>query len=168
MAVEQASYKVLLKEGPFELRLYDPMVVATCRETDLAGKDGFNRIFNYISGNNRESMKIAMTAPVINYLEDQQSTTSFVMPIHYRLSELPQPNDPALQLKEIHRRQVAAVSFSGTINSSIISMKKIELQKWLQKKHLIAIGIMELARYNPPYIPSFIRRNDLMIEIQSV
>jgi len=168
MAVEQASYKIVLKEGPFEVRLYDPMIVATCRETDLAGGDGFNRIFSYINGNNRESMKIAMTAPVINYLEDQQSTTAFVMPVHYRLSELPQPNDPALQIKEIHGRQVAAVSFLGTINARVISMKKIELQKWLQAKHLIAIGVMELARYSAPYIPVFIRRNDLMIEIQSV
>ena len=40
MAVKQASYKILLNEGQFELRLYDPMVVVTCGEIDLAGGDG--------------------------------------------------------------------------------------------------------------------------------
>lgn len=166
MAVEQASYKVLIHEGHFELRLYEPMVVVTSRETDFAGGDGFNRLFNYISGNNQESKKISMTAPVINYLEGKHSPTSFVMPKQYHLKDLPQPNDPALQAKEVQGRQVAVISFSGAVNSEVINKKKMELQEWLKEKQMIAVGVVELARYNPPFVPAFIRRNELLIEIQ--
>ena len=165
MAIEKASYQVLIHEGPFELRLYEPMIVVTSREIDLAGGDGFNRLFNYISGNNQESKKISMTAPVINYLEDQHSPTSFVMPKQYRMVDLPQPNDSTLKLKEVEGRQVAVVSFSGAINSEVIKQKKIELLEWLNEKQMITVGVMELARYNPPFVPAFIRRNELMIGI---
>ena len=101
MAVEQASYKVLAKEGPFEIRLYEPMVVASCQEADLSGGDGFSRLFNYIGGNNRDSKKISMTAPVLNRPEARQATMAFVMPNRMRLQDLPRPNDPALELVEI-------------------------------------------------------------------
>ena len=167
MAVEQASYQVLAKEGPFELRLYEPMVIVTCEETDLAGGDGFSKLFNYISGNNRKSKKISMTAPVINHLEARQSTMAFVMPTQYRLQDLPQPNDPALQLKEIQGRRIAAITFSGRTSPRAISQRRTELQEWVQKKQWLPVGDTELARYNPPFLPAFLRRNELLIEIQS-
>jgi hypothetical protein len=83
MAVEQASYKVIIKEGNFEVRFYDPMVVAVSTENDIKGYSGFNILFNYISGQNKESKKISMTAPVLNNLDDEQLTTAFVMPKQY-------------------------------------------------------------------------------------
>jgi len=167
VAIEPASYQVLLKDGPFEIRLYEPMVIVTCRETDVDRGDGFNRLFSYISGSNQASLRIAMTAPVINYFEDPQSTTSFVMPRQYQLQDLPQPNDPTLQLRELGKRHVAAVIFSGKINSRVIDQKTTELQGWLREKNKITAGNIALARYNPPFIPGFIQRNEIMIEIQA-
>ncbi len=166
MAIEKASYKVIIKDRNFEVRLYDPMIVVVSQENDLKGTSGFNQLFSYISGRNKESRKIAMTAPVINYLDNDQSAIAFVMPKAYKNSEeLPQPLQSELQLKEIPERYVAAITFSGNIKQEIIEKKKHQLIEWLKEKQITVIGSIELARYNPPFIPGFIKRNELLVEI---
>ena len=166
MSVEKAAYRVLIQDGNFELRLYEPMVVVTSRESDLSGGNGFDRLFNYINGNNQRSQKIAMTAPVIDKLDGQQSTTSFVMPSHMSMADLPLPNDSALTPGEINARQVATIRFPGTINARELDNKRAELGDWLKRKGLRPLGPMELARYNAPYVPPFARRNELMVEVE--
>lgn len=165
MAVEQASYKVLLKEGNFEVRLYEPMVLVVSTENDLKGYSGFNILFNYISGQNKESKKIAMTAPVINNLDNEQPSMAFVMPKEYSLEKLPKPTQPELQIKELSERHIASISFSGNINQETIDRKKQELLKWLKERNITAIGSAELARYNPPFMPGFLRRNEVLIGV---
>jgi len=166
MAIEQASYKVINQEGPFEIRRYEKLIVAISAETDLRGDSGFNEAFNYISGANSQRKKIAMTSPVINDLSEDHFTTAFVMPKEYQIEDLPSPASQSLSIKEISERIVAAVTFSGNISTSKIEEKKNDLLKWLSIKGYLAIGSIELARYNPPFIPGFMKRNDLIIEVQ--
>ena len=67
MAIEEAKYKVLEREGDFELRQYEPQIVAeTLVEGDFqdVGNEGFRRLYDYISGKNRKQQTIPMTAPV--------------------------------------------------------------------------------------------------------
>ncbi|TJX15184.1 heme-binding protein [Tissierella creatinini] len=168
MAIEKAAYKVILKEDPFEIRNYEPMIIAVSQETDLRGSTGFNTLFNYISGANQESKKISMTSPVLNNLDEQTLTTAFIMPKEYDLENLPQPSNSNLHLKKIPKRQVAVIIFSGNIDSSKINQKKDQLKGWLIEKQLTPIGPIELARYNPPFIPGFLKRNELLIEIQPI
>lgn len=166
MAVGKAEYRVDEKDGPFEIRTYEPMVLAVSRETDLRGYSGFNVLFNYISGNNRDSKKISMTAPVLNKLDEQDLTTAFVMPPAYKHpDELPQPADPDLELREIPARRVAAITFSGNTSQRLIRQKQTELLEWVKNRHLTSIGPIELARYNPPFLPGFVKRNEILIEI---
>ncbi len=166
MAVEQASYQILLQEDPFELRLYAPMIVVVSPERDFVQQDGFSRLFRYISGDNESSRQIAMTAPVINSLDGRNPTTAFVMPKKFGIHDLPTPNDSALETREIPERHVAVVSFSGSVHANIITQKKASLLEWIQEKKMTTIGELEMARYNPPYIPSMLRRNELMIEVK--
>ena len=141
------------------------MIVLVSQENDLKGTSGFNQLFNYISGRNKESRKIAMTAPVINNLDDEQFSIAFVMPKKYSLEELPQPLHSELQFKEIPGRHVATISFSGNINQEIIEKKKNELMEWLKEKQITAIGSIELARYNPPFIPGIFKKNEFLVEV---
>ena len=67
MAIEKAKYTVLEKEDNFEIRQYDSQIVAeTYVEGELkdAGNEGFRRLYEYISGDNRKKQSISMTAPV--------------------------------------------------------------------------------------------------------
>jgi len=166
MAIEEAAYKVIMKEGDFELRQYEPITVAVTQESDIKGGNGFNKLFDYINGNNQTSTKISMTAPVLNNLEQKQLSIAFIMPHHYDTRTLPAPLNTEIQLKEIPGRQVAAVIFSGNVNSEKIALKKKELSEWLRGKQISVTGLFELARYNPPFIPGFIKHNELLVEVQ--
>jgi len=167
MAIEQASYTTLIQEGPFEIRQTDPMIVAITPDRSLGGEAGFSTIFNYISGDNAAQKKIAMTTPVINDL-DKTMTTAFVMPKKYRLDDLPTPNSHALSLKEVPSRLMAVVTFSGSVNPRRLLEKQDALTQWIQTQNAFAFGSFQLARYNPPFIPGFLKRNEVMIEIRKL
>ncbi len=67
MAIEEAAYNVLKKDNNFEIRDYAPHILAETvveGEFEEAGNKAFNRLFRYISGDNRSRDKVAMTAPV--------------------------------------------------------------------------------------------------------
>ena len=108
---------------------------------------------------------LSMTAPVLNNLDGEKLTTAFVMPKQYSMEVLPQPKNPELQFKEIPERYMASITFSGNINQEIIDKKKQELLKWLKERNITTIGSAELARYNPPFIPGFLKRNEVLIEV---
>ncbi len=75
MAIERAKYTVVEKEGNFELRQYEPYIVAeTIVEGDFdeVGNEGFRRLFDYISGKNRKQQSISMTAPVSQEAESEK------------------------------------------------------------------------------------------------
>ena len=59
--VETPSYEVLKKLEDVEIRKYPPILLVTSK----GDYDLFNSLFQYISGANKGSSKISMTAPVI-------------------------------------------------------------------------------------------------------
>ena len=64
MAIEKTKYTVLEKEDGFEIRQYDPQIVAeTFVEGDLeeVGNEGFRRLYAYTSGENTKKQSISMT-----------------------------------------------------------------------------------------------------------
>jgi len=61
--VEQARYEVLRKIGKLEIRRYSILILA---RVDGCGDGGFNILFQFITGNNRQKSKVNMTAPVVS------------------------------------------------------------------------------------------------------
>ena len=69
---EQPEYKLLKKEGQFEIREYDSYIVAQTVYFESKGEtqgDAFRRLFNFISGNNVAQSEIEMTSPVTDSQE---------------------------------------------------------------------------------------------------
>jgi hypothetical protein len=165
LSVQQSAYVVLRKAGTVEVRRYEPQVLAVSRESDLRGYSGFNVLFDYISGGNRDARKISMTSPVLNNLDDKPLTTAFVMPPGMTLAALPQPNASGPDLMEVPERVVAALLFSGNIGTDLLARKKTELLDWIREQGLSAEGPVELARYNPPFLPGFLKRNELLVPV---
>lgn len=65
--LETPPYRTLSVDERFELRRYEPHIVAATEvsgDHDAATREGFRRLADYIFGNNREQAKVAMTAPV--------------------------------------------------------------------------------------------------------
>ena len=185
MAIEEAKYTVVEKEDNFEIRDYAPYVLAeTFVEGSLedAGNKAFNRLFQYISGNNQTRNKVAMTAPV-----SQESTgikidmtapvgqqqagerwaVSFMMPVAYTLETLPKPLDPTVILREVPARRMAAIRYSGFWSEEGYLRNKAALVSWIEKKGLKAVGEPIWARYNAPFSLWFLRRNEVLISIEN-
>lgn len=164
--IEQPKYEVLRSEGPFQLRVYPPLVVAEVemsRSGDL--NDGFQEIFNYISGLNQEEEKISMTSPVLNVQTEARFTTAFVMPSKYSLETLPAPRNARVHLKQRERGCFAVIRFSGGWSEAHFNTQKARLEAWIRLNGWEVISDLTLARYNPPFTPAFLRRNEVMYQV---
>jgi hypothetical protein len=186
MATEEAKYAVLEKDGHFELRQYEPCIVAeTLVEGDFdeVGSAGFRRLFRYISGDNQtkktismtapvaqemRSEKISMTAPVTQQKAGKDWSIAFVMPAEYTMATLPMPNDAKITLRAIPARLVAAITYSGTWGESRYEEHKALLDQMMSKRKLKAAGEYIYARYNPPFTPWFIRRNEVLVPVERI
>lgn len=186
MATEEPKYSVLEKEVPFELRSYEPMILAEVQvegDLDEASSQGFRLIAAYIFGQNQTSQKMAMTAPVTIDEQAVKSekiamtapvgiesnagkwTVSFVMPSQYTTDTLPKPLNPAVQLRQIPAMKRAVITFSGFYNPQKVAEKILELESWMKTRNLQATGKPHFARYNPPWTLPFMRRNEVMMNV---
>jgi hypothetical protein len=186
MAIEEAKYKVLEKDNRFEIRDYAPHILAeTIVEGDLeeAGNKAFNRLFRYISGDNGSRKKVAMTAPVsqqpmgenikmtspVGQRRVQEKwAVSFMMPASYTIETLPEPEDQNITLRQVPARRMASVRYSGFWSEERYFKYKSELELWIKEKGLTIVGDPIWARYNPPFTPWFLRRNEILIPITTV
>ena len=185
MAIEEATYKVVKKDNKFEIRDYAPHILAeTVVEGDFeeAGNKAFNVLFGYISGDNRSREKLAMTAPVsqepkgekikmtapVGQQRVQESwAVSFMMPASYTLETLPEPEDPKVTLRQVPARRIAAVRYSGFWNEKGYLRYKLELESWILEKGITIVGDPIWARYNAPFTPWFLRRNEILIPVDA-
>ncbi|MHC4205526.1 MAG: SOUL family heme-binding protein [Planctomycetota bacterium] len=184
VGIEKAKYKVIDKEGKFEIRQYQPQIVAETvvdADFDEAGNMAFRRLFNYISGENRRkesiamtapvnqkssSQKIAMTAPVNQQQSEGDYIVSFLMPLKYTMETLPEPLDPGVSLRQIPSRKIAAVRYSGSWSRKKYEQKKTLLEEFIKKKGLRITGQDIFARYDPPFQIPFLRRNEVLFEVE--
>ncbi len=183
MATEEAPYTVLKTDDIFELREYPPQMVAeTIVEGDLegAGSKAFTRLFRYISGDNtsrnriamtapvsqeQKGEKISMTAPVTQQRVQEKWAVSFMMPASYTMETLPTPDDPGVILRQAPARRVAAVRYSGFWSEEKYLLNKEKLEGWIRENRLMIVGEPVWARYNPPFTPWFMRRNEILIPV---
>ncbi|MFC2008498.1 heme-binding protein [Chloroflexota bacterium] len=186
MGFENPPYEILERDGHFELRQYDDYIVAEVTVEDgfdEALTRGFRILADYIFGNNRrsehtamtvpvteqprsESEKISMTAPVTS--QPQGSGThriAFMMPSKYSLETLPQPTDARISFRTVDAHKAAATRFSGSMNESSAATRRAELAEWLASKNLSTDLPFAYANYSPPWIPPFLRRNEVMAEL---
>lgn len=182
MAVEKPDYQVIAKYDGYEVREYQPYIVAETRVTGgqrRADNSGFRILAGYIFGNNvgsgvstrqqAEPEKIAMTAPVISEAADESDYFyRFVMPSKYTLETLPKPTDKSIVLREVPARVVAVRRFSGRWREESFNKHRTLLEQSLARDGLETVGAPMLARYNAPFIPGFMRRNEVMYELESV
>jgi hypothetical protein len=185
MAIERAKYTVVEREGNFELRQYEPYLVAeTIVEGDFdeVGNEGFRRLFDYISGKNRKQQSISMTAPVSQKVEAEKISMTapvnqvrvggkyritFLMPAKYTMETLPEPLDTRVELKEVPGQLIAALRYSGTWSKDRYEKKRVRLQAMMRQKGLEPAGEAIFARYNPPFMPWFLRRNEVLIPVEN-
>jgi hypothetical protein len=182
MAIEKPGYRLIERREEFEIREYAPYLVAETvvgGSREEAGNAGFRVLAGYIFGKNRGSRKIAMTAPVTQAAPTKIAMTSpvaqsgqegrwiiqFMMPAAYTLTTLPEPLDPAISFRVMPARRVAAHGYSGTWSASRYEEHLATFRAALAAAGLTAVGEPTWARYDPPYMPWFLRTNEILVEL---
>lgn len=183
---EVAEPKFVVESGDreFEVRRYQARIVA---ETNVAGdrkqaeSAGFRRLAGYIFGGNQTKTKIAMTAPVGQSAQgrklamtapvgqraeaDRSWTVSFTMPEGETLATLPEPTDARVTLRELAPARVGIVKFSGRWTNESFANHEELLRSWLSKRGLRPSGDVEVNRFDPPWTPWFMRRNEVWLAL---
>jgi effector-binding domain-containing protein len=186
MATEEPNFKLISEEGDFQIREYDPKIIAQVEVAgnfDEASSKGFKLLADYIFGNNileGGSQKISMTTPVeMSPLAENLLITSpvmddqvndkwlinFVMPHEYSLDTLPKPNNPQVNIIEVPKEKYAVIVFSGLVREHSYAEKAELLSNYLNENSFKQHGNIKIARYNPPWTLPFFRRNELMVRI---
>ncbi len=185
LAYEEPGYEVVKTFPEFELRQYAPYVVAeTVVQGDFSavGNQAFRRLFAYISAEKRPQGKIAMTTPVIQQplpksaepeadaVQGTDKATryrfAFVMPKSYTLESLPVPDNVEVKLKDVPARLMAVRRYSGTWSEDRYRKNEQRLLDAINKQGLNVVGEPVFARYNAPFSLWFLRRNEVLVEIQ--
>ena len=185
LAIEEPFYTVMENEGEFELRRYSSYIVAETYiegSFEQVGGDGFRRLADYIGGKNKKrlpismtapvnqkpiSEKIAMTAPVTQELENQKWRITFMMPSDYTLDTLPSPDDDRIALRQEKPKNTAVIRYSGTWGKKRYENHEKKLLDWIAKKDWEITGAPVWARYNSPFTPWFLRRNEILIPVET-
>ena len=110
-------------------------------------------------------MKMNMTAPVESSPTNNGYVYSFVMERKYTLDTLPRPNDPRIVIRTNPERVMAVRSFSGGWSESNYLDNESALLADLESDGVDIVGNPVFARYNSPFKPWFLRRNEIMVEV---
>ena len=184
-ATEEPSYDVVQQLDGAEVRQYAAYVVAqvlVSGPADKAGNQAFPILAGYIFGKNKGARKFDMTAPVIQAaapvkMEMTAPVTQaaavggylvqFVLPKGVTLASAPEPDDPRVQLREVQGSRVAVIRYSGFWSQSNYDEHLGQLQAALRAAQISWRGEPTLSRYNPPFTPWFMRRNEIWLTVQS-
>jgi len=168
--VETVKYEVLRKLNKVEIRRYPMLTIA---KVEGYGNGGFDLLFRFITGENRQKTKVKMTAPVVSeriemtapVLSDKGSL-AFVMPEGYTVETTPEPLNKKIKIVEVPERLVAALRFSGRWTESRFYAKSKELLDELATAKVKMKGNVFTMLYNAPFTPWFMRRNEVAIEVE--
>ena len=167
---ESPSYEVVRADGDFEIRKYPELVVATA-PMSTGGKSGsnsaFRKLFNYISGENANQEKIAMTTPVFSTPKGKSGgVMSFVVPAEVAAAGAPKAGDESVKVSKRPAGTFAVYRYSGRWTTEREEKAKGRLQAWLKEEGIKARGTFEKANYDPPFTPGFLRRNEVLVRIR--
>jgi hypothetical protein len=167
--VETIKYEIIREIGKVEIRSYPKIIVAKVEDSS----DAFNLLYKFITGENRQKAKLKMTSPVVSQqvkmtspVLSETDTMAFVMPKEYTLETTPEPLNKNVKIVEIPARLIAALCFSGGWSEAHFEKEKQELLNELTKEKIKIKGNIFTMLYNPPFIPGFLRRNEVAVEVE--
>jgi hypothetical protein len=182
-ATEEPGYKVIQRLEAIEVREYEAYTVAEVVVPGTAAEAGnvaFPILAGYIFGKNKGERKFAMTAPVTQAAEPMklemtapvtQTAASggflvqFVLPKGIMLANAPEPLDTRVKLREISPSRVAVIRYSGFWTDSNYKQHLETLEAALRTAGLAWTGEAVYSRYNAPFTPWFLRRNEIWLHL---
>lgn len=169
---ESAPYRTMATDGRFEIREYPALALVS---TPMSGGTGsgdsergsFMRLFGYISGENADGRKIAMTTPVFMEEGEANGSMSFVLPEKVAAGEAPDATVPSVEIRELPGGNYAVYRLSGARSEAKISAARKALGEWAEGKGYRTEGSFIVAGYDPPFIPPLLQRNEVMVRLRT-
>ncbi|MDP4586442.1 MAG: heme-binding protein, partial [Microbacteriaceae bacterium] len=166
---EEAAFRLVTRRGNVEFREYAEHVLASVSVSgtfESAPSVGFRPLVGYISGENRENTQLAMTAPVFHEAaSDSSHVISFVLP--NGTTQVPDPMRQGVTTHVVPALTVAAIRFTGGWNTQRARGYESRLLRQLSEWGIDPVGATLFARYDPPWKPGFLRRNEVLVPINS-
>ena len=159
---QQQPYEPIGRWGEVEIRRYPAHTIAEVvvdGDFEDAGNRGFRPLFGYIQG------QIAMTAPVVATPGEDGHSVAFVMPAGRTLDTLPPPTDARVHLRAVPEQVAAALKFSGWGTAGDLDTRGRQLLGALEESPWQPVGPIRLARFNAPFIPPFLRHNEVVVNV---
>ena len=160
MAYEEANYQVVQKFDIFEIRSYEERYVIQVRFNNQNG--AFQKLFNYISGQNQKSEKIEMTTPVTQYASGNQQVMQFYLPARFDQKSAPIPLNDAVEVASIDSGYFAVIRYSGFASDKNFFKHASILKSSLEKENIEFKEPPIKATYNGPFTLPNLRRNEAM------
>ena len=162
---ETAKYQVIKKDGNIEIREYESFFIASTKtRIDNRQSSGFNNVFNYISGQNNQREKISMTVPVVTTIEDEYLVTSFLVPQKYH-GNIPEPSSSNVFIEEMKQGKFISIRFSGSWSQENYMKHDAKLIKYIEENNITTTSKRYIFRYQGPFVPSILRRNEILYRI---
>lgn len=171
---QEIPYIIVKKIGQLEIRRYPEMILAVVQ--DDSDDSGFGLLFRYISGENKTRRRIAMTAPVITSEKIAMSAPvitksnymAFALPPSYTKETAPVPTNPAVKIEIQPEKEMAVLRFGGRATQVQVEKYIQKLKTVLQEQAMQMNADLVLMRYNSPFTPGFLRRNEVAVEIKKI
>ena len=175
--VQTIKYEIVKTLDEVEIRHYPKIFVAKVNNSEF---DSFGLLFRFISGSNIQKKKVKMTTPVVSQETSQEikmtspvltdfsneGYMAFVMPQEFTFETTPVPLDGRVKIEELPERDIAVLRFSGSWSEDRFEAKKKQLIEELTREKVKTKGAVFTMLYNPPFTPTFLRRNEVAIEVQ--
>lgn len=169
---ERQVFQVLKKYEGFEVRRFDPCVLAEVKvhgSLTSASSKAFGSLFNYIAAGNEEAKKIAMTAPVTATspagIDAQDWIVSFVMPADMNISNLPLPTNASVNLRSIPAEDCAVLPFRGRADLQKCQENETKLRKLAAAAGVNLSQEVRVSRFDPPFKPGILHYNEIAIPL---
>jgi hypothetical protein len=89
----------------------------------------------------------------------------FVLPADVGAQDLPDPVDPTVRVRPVPAETAAALRFSGRWSRSSFETRKAHLLAALDTAGFDVAGPPRYARFDPPWTPWFLRRNEVVVPV---
>ena len=162
MAYEETNYEVVKENKIYEIRKYPNRLVI---ETNSVQCNGFRKLFNYISGNNKENEEIKMTVPVTQEIKNENMTMQFYLPSKFNKDNAPKPVDSEVKILTIEGGYYAVIEYSGRSSDKNFLKNKDILEKALKQDNLSVLSPPIRASYNSPFTLPILKRNEVMYRV---
>ena len=162
---DQVDYQLIEKIGLVEIRDYPERLVA-----EVVGisnrREAFMSLFAYIDGQNKTQQDIKMTAPVELLERTDNVLMRFFLPVNFKQDSAPAPINSKVSLKTLSSARFAVLRYSGSTDLENFTQEKEKLLKIIAKSDYKAKGNVSFLGYDPPFTIPFLKRNEVIVEVE--